>query len=57
VSGPSGSTLAMLLDAPDAPDVPDAPIAPQCCQPQQEIFSNPEDPCNIVEGNRTRQLK
>ena len=37
--------------------MPDAPIAPQRRQPRQEIFGNPEDPRNIVEGSRTRRSK
>ena len=57
VSTPSGSTPATPPDAPDAPDVPDAPIAPQRRQPRQEIFGNPEDPRNIIEGSRTRRPK
>jgi len=57
MSTPSGSTPATPPDAPDAPDVPDAPIAPQRRQPRQEIFGNPEDPRNIVEGSRTRRPK
>ena len=55
MSTPSGSTSATPPDA--SADVPDAPIAPQGRQPRQEIFGNPEDPRNIVEGSRTRRPK
>jgi hypothetical protein len=38
-------------------DMPTASIAPDRHQPQQEIFGDPEDPRNIVEGSRTRRPK